>query len=241
MTTGLNQPSQGDGNDASIGLNPHLRILEAVLFAASEPLDNKTLAQQLPNDVELPSLLETLRRAYANRGVTLVQVGGKWAFRTAPDLAGMLRIEKEIKRRLSRAAKETLAIIAYHAPITRAEIEEIRGVALSRGTLDQLLEAEWIRPMGRRQTPGRPMTWGVTDLFYSHFGLSSRDDLPGIEELKAAGLLDQRPAISIYADRAGEESLLPEDAETSEEEDGAVLPPLEAEDVDEAEEDPSAS
>ena len=240
MTTGLNQPSQGDGNDASIGLNPHLRILEAVLFAASEPLDNKTLAQQLPNDVDLPSLLETLRRAYANRGVTLVQVGGKWAFRTAPDLAGMLRIEKEIKRRLSRAAKEMLAIVAYHAPVTRAEIEEIRGVALSRGTLDQLLEAEWIRPMGRRQTPGRPMTWGVTDLFYSHFGLSGRDDLPGIEELKAAGLLDQRPAISIYADRAGEESLLPEDAETSEEEDGAVLSPLEAEDVDEAEEDPSA-
>ena len=240
MTTGLNQPSQGDGNDTSIGLNPHLRILEAVLFAASEPLDNKTLAQQLPNDVDLPSLLETLRRAYANRGVTLVQVGGKWAFRTAPDLAGMLRIEKEIKRRLSRAAKEMLAIVAYHAPVTRAEIEEIRGVALSRGTLDQLLEAEWIRPMGRRQTPGRPMTWGVTDLFYSHFGLSGRDDLPGIEELKAAGLLDQRPAISIYADRAGEESLLPEDAETSEEEDGAVLPPLEAEDVDEAEEDPSA-
>ncbi|PCJ59589.1 MAG: SMC-Scp complex subunit ScpB [Rhodospirillaceae bacterium] len=239
MTTGLNQPSQDDGNETTIGLNPHLRILEAVLFAVAEPLDNKTLAQQLPNDVDLPSLLETLRRAYANRGVTLVQVGGKWAFRTAPDLAGMLRIEKEVKRRLSRAAKEMLAIVAYHAPITRAEIEEIRGVALSRGTLDQLLEAEWIRPMGRRQTPGRPMTWGVTDDFYSHFGLSGHDDLPGIEELKAAGLLDQRPAISIYADRAGEESLLPdEDAEMSDEdadgEENAVLAPLEVE------EDPSA-
>jgi len=239
MTNGLNQPSQDDGNETTIGLNPHLRILEAVLFAVAEPLDNKTLAQQLPNDVDLPSLLETLRRAYANRGVTLVQVGGKWAFRTAPDLAGMLRIEKEVKRRLSRAAKEMLAIVAYHAPVTRAEIEEIRGVALSRGTLDQLLEAEWIRPMGRRQTPGRPMTWGVTDDFYSHFGLSGHDDLPGIEELKAAGLLDQRPAISIYADRAGEESLLPdEDAEMSDEdadgEENAVLAPLEVE------EDPSA-
>jgi len=229
MTTGLNQPSQDDGNETTIGLNPHLRILEAVLFAVAEPLDNKTLAQQLPNDVDLPSLLETLRRAYANRGVTLVQVGGKWAFRTAPDLAGMLRIEKEVKRRLSRAAKEMLAIVAYHAPVTRAEIEEIRGVALSRGTLDQLLEAEWIRPMGRRQTPGRPMTWGVTDDFYSHFGLSGHDDLPGIEELKAAGLLDQRPAISIYADRAGEESLLPEDAEILDEEENAVLVPLETE------------
>lgn len=253
MTTGLNQPSQGDGNETATGLNPHLRILEAVLFAASEPLDDKTLAQRLPNDVDLPGLLETLRRAYANRGVTLVQVGGKWAFRTAPDLAGMLRIEKEVKRRLSRAAKETLAIVAYHAPVTRAEIEEIRGVALSRGTLDQLLEAEWIRPMGRRQTPGRPMTWGVTDLFYSHFGLSGRDDLPGIEELKAAGLLDQRPAISVYADQASEESLLP--AETDEE-GGDMLAPLETEEgvgeqedaqeedaaptPNEAEEDPSA-
>lgn len=206
------------------GLNQHLRILEAVLFAAAEPLDEKTLSGQLPNDADLPDLLETLRRAYANRGVTLIQVGGKWAFRTAPDLAGRLRIEKEVKRRLSRAAKETLAIIAYHAPVTRGEIEEIRGVALSRGTLDQLLEADWIRPMGRRQTPGRPMAWGVSDAFYSHFNLAGQDDLPGMEELKAAGLLDQRPAISIYADQAQEESLLPEDGEPSEEDVAGELP-----------------
>ncbi|MGB1548121.1 MAG: SMC-Scp complex subunit ScpB, partial [Alphaproteobacteria bacterium] len=181
------------------GLNQNLRILEAVLFAAAEPLDEKTLATQLPDDVDLSGLLETLRRAYANRGVNLVQVAGKWIFRTSPDLAPLLRVEKEQKRRLSRAARETLAIIAYHAPVTRAEIEEIRGVALSRGTIDQLLEAEWICPMGHRQTPGRPMTWGVTATFLSHFGLATREDLPGMEELKAAGLLDRRPAISIYA------------------------------------------
>ncbi|MCE2510590.1 MAG: SMC-Scp complex subunit ScpB [Alphaproteobacteria bacterium] len=231
------------------GLNQNLRILEAVLFAAVEPLDEKTLAMQLPDDVDLPGLLETLRRAYANRGVTLVKVAGKWAFRTAPDLASLLSVEKEKKRRLSRAARETLAIIAYHAPVTRAEVEEIRGVALSRGTLDQLLEAEWIRPMGHRRTPGRPMTWGITDAFLSHFGLSSRDDLPGMEDLKAAGLLDRRPAISIYAGQANEEeSLLPPDEDESaeaeealeledapEEESVAVISPFKAE------EEPSAN
>lgn len=221
------------------GLNQSLRILEAVLFAAVEPLDEKTLVAQLPDDVDLLALLETLRRAYANRGVTLVKVAGKWIFRTAPDLASLLRVEKERKRRLSRAARETLAIIAYHAPVTRGEVEEIRGVALSRGTLDQLLEAEWIRPMGRRRTPGRPTTWGVTDAFLSHFGLASRDDLPGIEELKAAGLLDRRAAISIYAGQANdEESLLPPDEENAAEEEealegegeeGAVIRPFEAE------------
>lgn len=228
------------------GLNQNLRVLEAVLFAAVEPLDEKTLAAQLPDEEDLAALLETLRRAYANRGVTLVKVAGKWIFRTAPDLASLLQVEKEKKRRLSRAARETLAIIAYHAPVTRGEVEEIRGVALSRGTLDQLLEAEWIRPMGRRRTPGRPMTWGVTDGFLSHFGLASRDDLPGIEELKAAGLLDRRPAISIYAGQANEEeSLLPPDEddpalegeapEALDEEDGAVIRPFEAE------EEPSAT
>ena len=227
------------------GLNQSLRILEAALFAAVEPLDEKTLAVQLPDDVDLLALLETLRRAYANRGVTLVKVAGKWIFRTAPDLASLLRVEKERKRRLSRAARETLAIIAYHAPVTRGEVEEIRGVALSRGSLDQLLEAEWIRPIGRRRTPGRPMTWGVTDAFLSHFGLASRDDLPGIEELKAAGLLDRRAAISIYAGQANdEESLLPPDEEDAAEEEealegegeeGAVIRPFEAE------EEPSAT
>lgn len=196
------------------GLSQNLRILEAVLFAAAEPLDDKTLAARLPDGVDLDGLLETLRRAYANRGVMLVQVGGNWAFRTAPDLAPMLQVEKIVKRRLSRAAMETLAIVAYHAPVTRAEIEEIRGVALGRGTLDQLLEAGWVRPMGRRRTPGRPMTWGVADAFYSHFNLGGRDDLPGVEELKAAGLLDRRSAISIYAGQASEESLLPPDEET---------------------------
>jgi len=216
------------------GLNQNLRILEAVLFAAVEPLDEKTLAAQLPDDMDLPTLLETLRRAYANRGVNLIKVAGKWIFRTAPDLASLLCVEKEKKRRFSRAARETLAIMAYHAPITRGEVEEIRGVALSRGTLDQLLEAEWIRPMGRRRTPGRPMTWGVTDTFLSHFGLASRDDLPGIEELKAAGLLDQRPAISIYSSQADdEESLLPLDETVEEEEvlkeEGAIVNPFEVE------------
>jgi segregation and condensation protein B len=173
-----------------------LRLLEAVLFASAEPLAPGELARHLPEDTDMGSLLEELAGLYANRGVNLVRRGERWAFRTAPDLAPRMQFETKVTRKLSRAAVETLAIIAYHQPVTRAEIEEIRGVGLSRGTLDTLLEASWIRPKGRRRTPGRPVTWGTTPGFLDHFGLESLEALPGLAELKAAGLLDSRPAIA---------------------------------------------
>ncbi len=177
----------------------HLKLLEAILFASTEPLSERALAYRLPEGTELEPLLSMLRDHYAERGVNLVRAGKSWAFRTAPDLAHQLNKEIDMPRKLSRAAVETLAIIAYHQPVTRAEIEEVRGVGLSRGTLDVLLEANWIRPKGRRRTPGRPMTWGTTDGFLDHFGLEDVRDLPGMDELKAAGLLDSGPAITVYA------------------------------------------
>jgi len=184
----------------------HVRLIEALLFASAEPVDERSLAERLPEGADVGDILAALQDTYAERGVTLVCRGGKWAFRTAPDLAASLNVETNVGRKLSRAAIETLSIIAYHQPVTRAEIEEIRGVALSRGTLDVLFEAGWIRPRGRRRSPGKPMLWGITDAFLDHFGLVSLDDLPGIEELKAAGLLDSRPGLSSYANRAGEEA-----------------------------------
>lgn len=191
----------------------HLRLIEALLFASAEPLDERSLAERLPEETDLAEILADLQELYAERGVNLVQRGGKWAFRTAPDLAAALTIEQNVGRKLSRAAIETLAIIAYHQPCTRAEIEEVRGVALSRGTLDVLFEAGWIRPRGRRRTPGKPMLWGTTESFLDHFGLLATDDLPGIEELKVAGLLDSRPGLSSYANRADEEADLLDVAE----------------------------
>ncbi len=167
-----------------------LRLLEALLFAASEPLDADTLAERLPPGSDVAALLARLEELYAGRGVNVVRAAGKWAFRTAEDLAPELRRHVDVLRRLSRAATETLAIIAYHQPVTRAEVEELRGVGLSRGTLDILLEAGWVRPRGHRPTPGRPATWVTTEAFLDHFGLESLDDLPGVEELRAAGLLD---------------------------------------------------
>ena len=167
-----------------------LRLLEALLFAASEPLDEATLGERLPPDADVGTLIARLRDDYAGRGVNLVRVAGKWALRTAEDLAPELHRHVDVARKLSRAAVETLAIIAYHQPVTRAEIEETRGVGLSRGTLDILLEAGWIRPKGRRRTPGRPITWVTTESFLDNFGLDALDDLPGIDELRAAGLLD---------------------------------------------------
>lgn len=179
-----------------------LRLLEAMLFAAAEPVSVTALAGRMPEATDVPALLDELAALYANRGVNLVQRDGRWAFRTAVDLAPRMQIETQVPRKLSRAAVETLAIIAYHQPVTRGEIEEIRGVALSRGTLDALLEAGWIRPKGRRRTPGRPVTWVTTDAFLDHFGLESRDALPGIEELKAAGLLETGTAVSTLGMRA---------------------------------------
>lgn len=170
-----------------------LRLLEAMLFAAAAPVPVKTIVSRMPEGTDVKALLEELKGIYANRGVVLCRIGKGWGFRTAPDLAPHLRVENTVSRRMSRAAIETLAIIAYHQPITRAEIEEMRGVALSRGTLDLLLEASWIRPRGRRRTPGRPVTWGTSENFLDHFGLETVDALPGVDELKAAGLLDRKP------------------------------------------------
>ncbi len=168
-----------------------LRILEALLFAADEPLDEKALAARLPVDVDVRALLTQLQKEYAPRGVNLVRVGGKWALRTAGDLAWLLTRETVITKKLSRAAIETVAIVAYHQPVTRAEIEEIRGVTTSKGTLDVLLETGWIRLRGRRKAPGRPVTYGTTEAFMSHFGLDALADLPGVDELKGAGLIDK--------------------------------------------------
>lgn len=171
------------------------RLIEAVIFASTDPVDTAAIVARLPSDVDVPQLLEQLAADYRDRGVQLVQSGDRWAFRTAPDLGRFLHMETTVARKLSRAAVETLAIIAYHQPVTRADIEDIRGVALSKGTLDTLLEAGWIRPRGRRRAPGRPMTWGTSESFLDHFGLQSLDDLPGVEELRQAGLLDNSPGM----------------------------------------------
>jgi len=179
----------------------HLRLLEALLFASENPIPEKVIADRLPEGVDIQTLLGKLTAMYKNRGVNLVKAGKNWAFRTAPDVRAQLVVEKEMTRKLSRAAVETLAIVAYHQPITRAEIEEIRGVSVSRGTLDVLLEASWIRPRGRRRTPGRPVTWGTTESFLDHFGLEALDDLPGLDDLKASGLIDKRPAIQTLTTR----------------------------------------
>src|SRR6266446_2666433 len=176
-----------------------LRLLEAMLFASAEPLDEKSLAERLPQDVDVHAALLRLQEDYATRGVNLVRIGGKWTFRTASDLSWLLSKETVETRKLSLAAIETLAIIAYHQPVTRAEIEEIRGVTTSKGSVDVLLETGWIRPRGRRKSPGRPVTYGTSETFLSHFGLDAVSDLPGLEELKGSGLLDGRlpPSFSV--------------------------------------------
>lgn len=169
------------------------RMVEAILFASAEPVTVAELAARMPHGCDPAEALAYLRRRYEGRGVRLVKVGDAWAFRTAPDLGHLMRKEVVEQRKLSRAAIETLAIIAYHQPVTRAEIEEIRGVAVSRGTIDQLLEMEWIRFGRRRMTPGRPVTFVVTESFLDHFALESARDLPGLKDLREAGLLDNRP------------------------------------------------
>ena len=190
---GEHHPAWAGSNVTSLSSDNHrlhLRMMEALLFASAEPLSEREIAARLPEDVDLGALLGELQASYAGRGVNLRHVDGRWAFRTAEDLAFVLRREVVEHRKLSRAALETLAIVAYHQPVTRAEIEEIRGVAISKGTLDVLLEADWIRLRGRRRTPGRPVTFGTTPGFLDHFGLGSIDDLPGLADLKAAGLLE---------------------------------------------------
>lgn len=169
------------------------RMVEAILFACAEPLTSAQIAARLPHGCDVAQALVHLRARYAGRGVHLVRVGDAYALRTAPDLGWLMQAEKVETRKLSRAAIETLAIIAYHQPTTRAEIEEIRGVAVSRGTIDQLIEQGWVRLGRRRMTPGRPVTFVVTDAFLDHFGLESARDLPGLKELRETGLLDARP------------------------------------------------
>jgi len=174
-----------------------LRLLEALLFAAPSPVDEDAIKQRLPEGVNVAALIDELTALYAPRGVNVVRVAGGWTIRTAPDLAPRLKLTQKVGRKLSRAAIETLAIVAYHQPVTRAEIEEIRGVIISKGTLDTLMEAGWIVPKGRRQTVGRPVTWVTTEAFLLHFGLASLTDLPGIDELRAAGLIGPRPVSTL--------------------------------------------
>ncbi|MBI2719912.1 MAG: SMC-Scp complex subunit ScpB [Rhizobiales bacterium] len=193
--------------------NQHLRIVEAVLFAASEPVELEKFKRFLPDTADIAALLADLQANYANRGVNLVEVAGKWMLRTAEDLSFILRRETTEQRRLSRAALETLAIVAYHQPVTRADIEEIRGVAISKGTLDILLEVGWVHLRGRRRTPGRPVTYGTTEAFLQHFGLNEVSDLPGLQELKGAGLLDANlpPGFDIPMPRGADELTAEED------------------------------
>jgi segregation and condensation protein B len=169
-----------------------VRMAEAIVFASAEPVSEKALAARLPEGIDVPLVMRELQRIYENRGVNLLHIGGAWAFRTASDLAFLMSRDAVQQKKLSRAALEVLAIIAYHQPVTRAEIEEIRGVETSKGTLDTLMETGWVRMRGRRRTPGRPVTYGTTESFLDHFGLEELRDLPGIEELKGAGLLSPR-------------------------------------------------
>lgn len=177
-------------------IHPQLRLIEALLFASQTPVTHQTLLDRIGDDVVLGSLLSMLKEDYAARGINLIEIEGNYSFRTAPDLAEHLQIVTEPKRKLPRAGAETLAIIAYHQPVTRAEIETIRGVATATGTVDMLLERGWIRPGRRRNTPGRPVTWVTTTEFLSHFNLASLNDLPGLDELKASGLLDTKPVLA---------------------------------------------
>jgi segregation and condensation protein B len=205
-----------DAEDHSV--NPRarpeeLRLLEALLFASAEPLDQATLAKRMPEGVDVKAALVQLQADYEPRGVNLVRVANKWTFRTAGDLSWLMTRETTETRRLSRAAIEMLAIIAYHQPVTRAEIEEIRGVVTSKGTLDVLLETGWIRPRGRRKTPGRPLTFGTTEAFLSQFILEALSDLPGLEELRGAGLLDSRLPSGFGVPTPSDDPALREDEE----------------------------
>jgi segregation and condensation protein B len=178
-----------------------LRAAEALLFAGGEPLTAKALAERLGPAVDVAAVLMKLKKDYAGRGVELVEAGGAWRFQSAPDLAGLFTETRAAPKKLPKAAMETLAVVAYHQPVTRAEIEEIRGVSLSRGAMELLLELGWIKPRGRRRTPGRPLTFGTTEAFLSHFGLTSLDALPGKDDLKGLGLLDPRAAAALEVPR----------------------------------------
>ncbi len=208
-----------------------IRLLEAVIFASAEPVSERVLAERLPEGSNITELLDELRGMYENRGVRLIRVGKGVAFRTAADLSELMQVERVVTRKLSRAAVETLAIVAYHQPITRAEIEEVRGVSLSKGTIDILLEAGWVKPRGRRRLPGRPVTWGTTDSFLDHFGLESLNALPGVDELRAAGLLDRRRGFGPLAEQLGlgEDTSEPDEVDEDEDEDEINLDEIDIE------------
>lgn len=204
--------SNDDDFDGAAALMPEaLRIAEALLFASAEPVSEQELANYLPGHLQPGEVLARLEAEYASRGVNLVRVAGKWAFRTAEDLGHLLVRRVGEPRRLTRAALETLAIIAYHQPVTRAELEEIRGVATSKGTLDTLLESGWIRLRGRRRTPGRPLTYGTTAAFLEQFGLDRVDDLPGLDDLKGAGFLEGRLPKGLDVPMPSDDAALRED------------------------------
>lgn len=191
----IDQVEQAAQNDQMDQGAAHVRLVEALLFASASPLSVQDLHNRMPDGADVGGALMSLQQHYQGRGIELVERDGTWAFRTALDLAESLQMEKDVSRKLSRAALETMAIVAYHQPITRAEIENIRGVATHRGTIDALIEMDWIKPGRRRETPGRPLTWMTTATFLDHFSLESIMDLPGLDDLKASGLLDRRPAI----------------------------------------------
>lgn len=194
-----------------------LRLIEALLFASAEPLTVNAIRERMPADADVGGLLMELQKTYEGRGVSLLNMDGHWAFRTSADLADALSMKKDVQRKLSKAAMETLAIVAYHQPVTRPEIENIRGVAISNGTLDVLMECGWVKPGRRRDTPGRPLTWVTSSAFLDHFGLSALTDLPGMDELKSSGLLDARPAIDVTTGSlfGAEDEMLAEDLNDS--------------------------
>jgi segregation and condensation protein B len=197
-----------------------IRAAEALLFAGGEPISAKALGEKLGPAVDVAAVLMKLKADYADRGVQLIETGAGWRFQSAPDLASLFTETREAPKRLPKAALETLAVIAYHQPVTRAEIEDIRGVSLSRGSMELLMEINWIKPRGRRRTPGRPLTFGTTDAFLSHFGLASLDALPGKDDLKALGLLDPRAAAQLDVPRPSEDAASDEEP-LSEGDDGA--------------------
>jgi segregation and condensation protein B len=206
------EPETGPSEDA-------IRAAEALLFAAGAAITARQLSEKLGPDVDVDAVLMTLKRHYHGRGVQLVEAGGAWRFQTAPDLGGLFAEKRTAPKKLPRAAMETLAVIAYHQPATRAEIEDIRGVSLAKGSLDLLIEIGWVRPRGRRKSPGRPLTFGTTDAFLAHFGLTGLDSLPGKEDLKALGLLEGRAAAEVEVPRPSDEPA-PDEEPLSEGDDG---------------------
>jgi segregation and condensation protein B len=244
----IDEDDAPDGQDLDAGeaaspetLEAHLRVLEAVLFAAKEPVSERKLAGYLEGEVAIADLMEALRERYEGRGVTLVKLGQRWMFRTADDLGYLLEEHATEQRRLSKAALETLAIIAYHQPVTRAEIEDVRGVTISKGTLDVLMETGWVRPRGRRRAPGKPVTYGTTEEFLAHFGLDGLGDLPGLSDLKAAGLLDadlppdfQMPSPQEVAAMLPDELPLEDEGDAEDEETDAFQPEEQSDEEDDA-------